>query len=230
MPQGYVTPGNPPPSAPGTGSVSSGTIGSGQVGNFHVASGQIQGLGATGVPNVASGSFTGFELGSGSVVSGRVASGQVGFGHLANASVQSGTHASGSVAKQHTASGLLQGGFTFVIDGGGAAPSTGDKGDLVVPFDCKINYVNLFSDVSGGSIFLGVWRDSFANYPPVSGDTIAPSGVPLISGAIRNSYSGTAALSGWTTSLTKGDVLKFVVLSGLTMTRACVAIQVGVGD
>lgn len=245
---------------PDPGSILSGQIGSGQIGNFHVASGQIQGLIGGGIPNVGSGTLNGFELGSGAIVSGRIASGQigrfhvgsgqlagfelgsgaivsgriasgqVGFGHLADASVQSGSLASGNVAKQHTASGLLQGAIQFVIDGGGAALAAGEKGDVIVPYDCRINYVNVFSDQSGGSVFLGIWRDSFANYPPTSGDTVAPSGVPLISGAIRNSYSGAAALSGWTTALTKGDVIKFVVHSGLTMTRVTIALQVGVGD
>lgn len=90
----------------------SGSIGSGQIGHDHlssggvrsgtIASGNVWGLVGS-LPHVASGSFTGFELGSGAVVSGRIASGQVGFGHLANGSVRSGTIASGSIFTDHFA-------------------------------------------------------------------------------------------------------------------------------
>lgn len=232
------------------GSVTSGDIASGQVGSVHladgsiltidIASGQVQsgqigsgavtGHGGGGAFCLASGTVSSFDLGSGSIVSGRIASGQIGTNHLAAGSVQSGNVVSGNIAKQHTASGLLQASLQFVIDGGGVALASGEKGDIIVPFDCKLNYLNIFSDQSGGSVFAGIWKDNYAAYPPTSGDTIAASGVPLISGAIRNTYSGTAALSGWTTAFTKGDVLKFVIHSGLTQTRVCIAMQVGVGD
>lgn len=92
-----------------SGGARSGAMASGQIGNFHIASGQIQGLAGAGVPNIASGTFTGFELGSGSVISGRVASGQIGFGHLADNSVQSGSIASGQLSRFHVASGSLAG-------------------------------------------------------------------------------------------------------------------------
>ena len=75
---------------------------------------------------------------------------------------------------------------------------------------------------------MSIWKDTRANYPPTSGDTIAASGVPHISGRIVNSYSGVDALSGWVTDFAKGDVLKFVVHSGLTMTRVTLAMQLGV--
>lgn len=201
---GYFTP-NPA----GQAAILSGAVGSGDLDDNVVFSGNIA-SGQIGRFHIASGQLAGFELGSGAIVSGRIASGQI--------------------AKNHTASGFVQAAIQFVIDGGGTALASGLKGDIIVPFDCRINYVNVFSDVSGGSIFAGIWRDAYANFPPTSGDTIAPSGVPLISGAIRNSYSGTAALSGWTTALTKGDVLRFVIHSGLTMTRVTLALQVGVGD
>lgn len=70
-----------------SGSIGSGTIASGSVLNANIGSGQVQGIGGTGVPNVASGTFTGFELGSGSVVSGRIASGQLGRFHMASGCV-----------------------------------------------------------------------------------------------------------------------------------------------
>ncbi len=159
-----------------------------------------------------------------------IASGAVSSGDLDAGVVFSGNIASGQVAKNHTASGLLQGSLQFVIDGGGVALVSGAKGDIIVPWNCKLTNLNLFSDQSGGSVRVDVWRDSFANFPPTSGDTIAASGVPLISGTIRNTYSGTAALSGWVTAFNRDDVLSFVVHSGATMTRVTVAMQVGIGD
>ena len=110
----------------------------------------------------------------------------------------------------------------------GAALSSGHKGDFVIPWNCDLRSITLFSDQSGGSVFFGIWRDALANFPPTSGDTIAPSGVPLISGAIRSIYSGSTALAGWTTSFTAGDVFSVVIHSGATMTRASIAMSLGV--
>ncbi len=206
------------------GGVASGQVASGQIGTFALSSGAVTAI------QMASGRVISGAIGSGSVGGGigtrSIASGTLGPFDFASGSVLSGAVASGQITKNHTASGLLQNTIQIIF----TAVASGERGDLIVPDNCRLNYVNMFSDVSGGSCFAGIWKDTVANYPPTSGDTIAPSGVPLISGAIFKSYSGTAALSGWVTAFNKGDVLKFVTHSGLTMARVTVALQVGIGD
>ncbi len=212
--QGFYVPGVPTGIPPG--GVTSGSIASGAVGNNQIASGAVQ------LGHMASGSVVGYF---GNPTAGAIVWGSIGPNDLGTGAVGFGTQiVPGIINRNHLVSGLLQANLQFTITG----IASGEKGDLLVPYDCQLNYLNVSSDQSGGSCFVGVWRDSQANYPPTSGDTIAPSGVPLISGAIMKSYSGTAALSGWVTAFNKGDILKFAVHSGLTMTRVTVAMQVGV--
>jgi hypothetical protein len=180
-----------------------------------VLSGNIT-SGSLGATHLSDASLRASHHASGCVVSGSIASGQVGGNAVA----------SGSVARSHLASGLLQDAVNYEITG----IASGLKGSVVIPHAGLITSVTLLSDQSGGGCFVGIWKDTFANFPATSGDTIAPSGVPLISGAVRSTYSGTAALSGWTTAVAAGDVLTFAVHSGLTMTRVGVAVRLGVGD
>lgn len=63
-----------------------------------------------------------------------------------------------------------------------------------------------------GDIVVDVWVDSYANYPPVVGDSIVGSGVkPTIAGALK---SNDTDLTDWTTlNLTKGSKALFNVVS-----------------
>jgi hypothetical protein len=113
-------------------------------------------------------------------------------------------------------------GIEFIIDGGGSAITTGVKGYLEIPFACTINRVTLLADQSG-SIVVDIWKDTYANYPPVDGDSITSSAVPTISSATK---SQDASLSGWTTSISAGDVLGFNVDSISTCQRVTVSLKV----
>jgi hypothetical protein len=110
----------------------------------------------------------------------------------------------------------------FVIDGGGSAITTGVKGYLEIPFACTINRVTLLADQSG-SIVVDIWKDTYANYPPVDGDSITASAVPTISSATK---SQDTSLSGWTTAISAGDILGFNVDSISTCTRVTVSLKV----
>ena len=112
--------------------------------------------------------------------------------------------------------------LTFVIDGGGSAITTGIKGDIEVPFACTINQVTLLADQSG-SIVIDIWKDTYANYPPTVADTITASAKPTISAATKSQDS---TLTGWTTSITAGDILRFNVDSAATITRVTVSLRV----
>jgi hypothetical protein len=95
--------------------------------------------------------------------------------------------------------------INFIIDGGGAVPGTGIKGDLEVPFACTITASRIVADVSGSAV-VDIWKDTYANFPPVDGDSITASATPILSSAIKNQDT---TLTGWTTSIAAGDWLRF---------------------
>ena len=111
--------------------------------------------------------------------------------------------------------------IVFVIDGGGSAITTGIKGDLMVPFDCTIVSATLLADQSG-SIAIDVWKDSFASYPPTSADSITASAKPALSSAAK---SRDTTLTGWTTSVSAGQTLRFNVDSVATLTRVTLILE-----
>ena len=112
--------------------------------------------------------------------------------------------------------------INFIIDGGGDAITTGIKGDVVVDFACTITQVTMLADQSG-SIVVDIWKDTYANFPPTDADTITAAAVPTISGAVKSQDS---TLSGWTTSVTAGDILRFNVDSVATCERVTVSLRV----
>ena len=110
----------------------------------------------------------------------------------------------------------------FVIDGGGSAISTGVKGEIEVPFACTITAARLVADQSG-SIVVDIWKDTFANFPPVDADSITASAPPTLSTAQTDEDT---TLTGWTTSIAAGDWLRFNVDSATTVTRVTVSLTV----
>ena len=112
--------------------------------------------------------------------------------------------------------------LTFVINGGGSAISTGIVGDLVVPFNCIINQVTLLADQLT-NLIVDVWKASYANYPPVVGNSITASTKPTITAASKYQSS---SLTGWTTSIASGDVLRFNVDVCSAATLATIALKV----
>lgn len=103
--------------------------------------------------------------------------------------------------------------ITFVINGGGAAITTGVKGDLYIPFACTITSATMLADQSG-SIVVDVWRDSYGSYPPTVADSICGSAKPTISASNK---SQNTTLTGWTTSIAAGSTLRFSVDSASTI-------------
>ncbi len=112
--------------------------------------------------------------------------------------------------------------LTFVIDGGGAAITTGLKGFLEIPFASTITRATALADQSG-SIVVDVWKDTYANYPPVDADSITASAPITISSATK---SQDATLTGWTTSLAAGDILAFNVDSVTGVQRLTISLRV----
>ena len=117
---------------------------------------------------------------------------------------------------------VMLGTITFIIDGGGSAITTGIKGDLEIPFACTINRATALADQSG-SIVVDIWKDTYANYPPIDADSITASAPVTITTATN---SQDATLTGWTTTIAAGDTLRFNVDSITTVTRVTISLKV----
>jgi len=204
---------------------------------------QFDGTALTITGNVtASGGYTGSFYGDGSGLTGVSATADTasyfdGYVNFPEGLVVTGSvYVDGSVTSSGTYSGSFVGdgsglsGITttitssliYVIDGGGSAITTGIKGDLQIPFGCTITEVSMLAD-QAGSIVVDIWKDTYANYPPTDVDSITASATPTISSATKSTDS---TLTGWTTSITAGDTLRFNVDSVSTITRVTISLKV----
>ncbi len=112
--------------------------------------------------------------------------------------------------------------INVIIDGAGSAITTGIKGDMVVDFACTIKSVTLLADQTG-SVVVNIWKQAYGSYPPTVTQKITASAPPTITTALKSQDS---TLTGWTTSISAGDVLRFNVDSCTTITRVLVALKV----
>lgn len=114
----------------------------------------------------------------------------------------------------------------ITIDGSGTAITTGTKGFYYCPYAGTITASTLLSTdaaVTSGSIVIDVWKVAFASYPPTVANTITASALPTLSSA-TNAQDTT--LTGWTTSVSAGDVFGFHVNSATTVTRVTLELTV----
>ncbi len=107
--------------------------------------------------------------------------------------------------------------------------TTGVKDFLQIAYDCTVtNWTLLSVDAAStaGSIVIDIWKDTYANYPPVVGDSMIGAGTkPSLSSANKN----TAAPASWTTTtITAGDVLGFNIDSITTLTAVKLILTVTV--
>ena len=97
--------------------------------------------------------------------------------------------------------------INFIIDGGGSAITAGTKGYLQVDFDCEIVAYTILTDNASSTIQIDVNKSTFAGFPG-SLASITASATPSVTGA-QSATSTT--LTGWTTTISAGDVLEFQV-------------------
>lgn len=111
---------------------------------------------------------------------------------------------------------------TFIIDGGDAEITTGEKGHLEVPFACTITRVTMIGKPSG-SIVVDIWKSSYAAAPPDNADSITAAAPPTITTAEKSQDS---TLTDWTTAIAAGDILAFNVDSITTIERVTISLKV----
>lgn len=117
--------------------------------------------------------------------------------------------------------------LTFVVDGGGSTITTGLKGYIEVPWNGTITEATLLADQSG-SVVVDVWKCTYAQFDasathPVAADKITASAPPTISTSTKSQDS---TLTGWTTTVSLGDVLAFNVNSATTIQRVTLSLRV----
>lgn len=114
---------------------------------------------------------------------------------------------------------VITGSMKIGVSGGGVPPTIGPIMDFEVTFDMELTSWKVLADQSG-SIEFDIWKDVYANYPPTVADTIVASNPPLIASATKNSGDCT----GWTTSLSAGDIIRVNLNSVENITRATLEI------
>jgi len=117
--------------------------------------------------------------------------------------------------------GVQAGSMNYVIDGGGAAISIGVKGVIEWGFNAEILGWTILADVVG-DIVVDVWRDSYGNFEPTVGDTIAGTEKPTLSAAKKNQN---LTLASFNKTVTQGDIWAFNVDSVADVTKVTLAFR-----
>jgi len=106
--------------------------------------------------------------------------------------------------------------INFVINNGSNVIGTGIKGDVEIPFTGTIIKSTALADQTG-SVNISWWKDSYANFPPTSGDML---GYQVISSSNKGQSTGL------TQAVTAGDILRFNVESADIVTRVTISLTV----
>lgn len=132
---------------------------------------------------------------------------------------------SGNVAQSLRGDGTFAGeesAIQITFDGSGSALVVDSKQDLYCPFAFTILSATLLAD-QVGSAAIGIWKDTYANYPPTIADSIAASALPTLTAALK---STDATLTGWTKDVAAGTTLRFNVDSAATITRLTLVLHI----
>ena len=117
----------------------------------------------------------------------------------------------------------ITGTIQYVIENvDGTALYTGIAGDLEIPYNCTITQWSLLGNATG-NVVIDIWKSSYGNFPPVVANTVVPSTAkPRINYATKNNSS---TLTGWSTTINSGDILRFNVDSCDAISRVTVSLR-----
>ena len=125
--------------------------------------------------------------------------------------------------KTITVAPVITGSINFIIDGGGAAITTGVKGDIFPDFDCTVTSWTIVAD-QVGSIVVDLWQDVYANFPPTVADTMTTGEKPTLASALANQDLSLNTGAGW--AIAAGNAIRFNVDSATTVTRVTVVLNI----
>lgn len=106
------------------------------------------------------------------------------------------------------------------LDNAGAVLDTSVAVEVIVHTAGTLIGWTVLSEVTG-DVAIDVYHATYAAYPTFT-KISATAPITIASGQQKNTST---ALTGWTTAVVDGDVLKFVVTSATTITRAYVALK-----
>lgn len=108
--------------------------------------------------------------------------------------------------------------------------STGLKAYVRIPLACTITkgtVLSMDTTATAGSISVDLWKDTYANYPPTSSDSIVASAPLALSSSQSKSEDST--LTGWTKSVSAGDIVGFNVTAVSTaLTKVGVTVEASI--
>ena len=94
--------------------------------------------------------------------------------------------------------------------------------DVLFPFACTLKEVSIQTAGGPGSCAVDVWSSTVANYPPTAAGDITGGTPPAISSG--SSYDN-GALSGWTTAIAAGTIIRFTLASVSTFTFLAIKLR-----
>jgi hypothetical protein len=103
----------------------------------------------------------------------------------------------------------LTGSIEYIIDGGGSVITTGSKGYIEIPFACTLTSAIALANTSC-SVSIDIKKCAYTSFPTFASIV---SSAPLAMATTQNTLDTT--LTGWTTAITAGDLMEFLV-SGCT--------------
>jgi hypothetical protein len=110
-------------------------------------------------------------------------------------------------------SNLKSGSFGITIDGNGGVITVGQKGYITVPYNGTITDWEIMAD-QAGACNIDVRKSTFATFPTQLSIT---GSAPITMSAAQKASS--SILTGWTSSISAGDVYGFTLNSATTITR-----------
>ena len=111
--------------------------------------------------------------------------------------------------------------FGLSLDGQSGIISTGQKGYTIIPYNITITGWNIVASPSGSCQF-DVWKIASGSALPTVSNTITGSQKPILS----NGYIATStSVSGWTTTVTTGDIIGYNVDSASGITKVTLSIN-----
>jgi hypothetical protein len=138
-----------------------------------------------------------------------------------NASTSATNAANSATAAAASLAAMDDAEIVMTIDGGGLVILAGKKGAMEIPFNCTIDKWTITADQSG-SITIDVNKSTYSGYPTTT--SITASATPAISSAQKAQSS---TLTGWTTSLSAGDIVEFEVdATPTSITLATISLKV----